>query len=141
MAVSHYKDLIVWQRSIELVERIYAATADFGPDERFGLVSQLRRAAVSVPSNIAEGNARRSTKDYARFVAMALGSVAEIETQIEIAKRLNLLAFNEAQDVLGECEEISKMLIALERKLKAYAASKISEGSEDWSFDSLVPGP
>ena len=140
MGISHYRDLVVWQRAMGLVERIYQISADFGVDERFGLMAQLRRAAVSVPSNIAEGNARRSALDYARFVSMALGSVAEIETQLEIAARLGLLARDKANELVSECAEIGKMLLALDRKLRAYSSSTVKD-QPDWAESQLVPGP
>jgi len=140
MGISHYRDLIVWQRAMALVERIYQISVDFGVDERFGLTTQLRRAAVSVPSNIAEGNARRSALDYARFVSMALGSVAEIETQTEIAARLGLLQRDIADELLAECTEIGKMLLSLDRKLRTYSASNVKD-EPDWAESPLVPGP
>ena len=140
MGISHYRELVVWQRSMTLVERIYQITVDFGADERFGLMAQLRRAAVSVPSNIAEGNARRSALDYARFVSMALGSVAEIETQLEIATRLGLLQRVIADELVAECAEVGKMLLSLDRKLRSYSASKVTDQS-DWDESPLVPGP
>lgn len=83
-----HHDLDVWRDGIDLVKAIYAVTRDFPDDERFGLVVQLRRAAVSVPSNLAEGAARGSRKDFARFVSMARGSVAEVGTQLTIADEL-----------------------------------------------------
>ena len=79
-----YKDLIVWQKSIALVKLIYQLTATFPPDEKFGIISQMRRAAVSVPSNIAEGQARRTTGDYIGFVSISEGSLVELETQLII---------------------------------------------------------
>ena len=84
-----YKDLVVWQKSITLVVEIYAITALFPSEEKFGLVSQMRRAAVSIPSNIAEGYARKNRKENAQFINIAFGSGAELETQIIIAKRVN----------------------------------------------------
>jgi four helix bundle protein len=84
-----YKNLIVWQKSIQLVKQIYKITQNFSPDEKFGLVSQMRRAGVSIPSNIAEGQARRTTGDYIRFVSTVEGSLAELETQLIIAIELN----------------------------------------------------
>jgi four helix bundle protein len=88
--IKSYRDLTVWQKAIELVIKIYALTDKFPTEERFGLTSQMRRAAVSIPSNIAEGNFRRSTKDYVQFLKIAFGSGAELETQLEIIKRLPL---------------------------------------------------
>lgn len=88
MAIQSYRDLIVWQKSIELVSEIYKVTEKFPRSETYNLVSQMRRAAVSIPSNIAEGTRRGSRKDYRQFLLIASGSGAELETQIEIAKRL-----------------------------------------------------
>jgi four helix bundle protein len=83
-----HENLEVWKDSLDLVESIYRLSATFPPDERFGITAQLRRAAVSVPSNIAEGAARRSTKEYLRFLSMARGSLSEADTQLKIARRL-----------------------------------------------------
>lgn len=83
-----YKDLLVWQKSIDLVIEIYTVTSSFPSEEKFGLVSQMRRAAVSIPSNIAEGYARKNRKENAQFVNIAFGSGTELETQIIIAQRL-----------------------------------------------------
>jgi four helix bundle protein len=83
-----YRSLIVWQKSIVLVKNIYRLTSKFPNDERFGIVSQMRRAAVSVPSNIAEGQARRTTPDFVRFISNAEGSLAELETQLIISVEL-----------------------------------------------------
>src|SRR3989344_5154634 len=84
-----HRDLIVWQKSMKLVSLVYTFSKEFPADERYGLTSQMRRAAVSVPSNIAEGRSRSSRKDFAQFLHISLGSVAELETQIEIAKNLS----------------------------------------------------
>jgi four helix bundle protein len=84
-----YKDLEVWKLSIELVKEIYRITEKFPPSESYGLTNQIRRAAVSIPSNIAEGQERNSAKEFRQFLAIALGSVAEIETQLIIAKEIN----------------------------------------------------
>ena len=110
-----YQKLIVWQRSVELVQEIYRLTSKFPSDEKFGLVSQMRRAAVSIPSNIAEGRMRGSRKDYKRFLYMAIGSGAELETQIFIAKNLGYLQESLSADRL--LEETMKMLNALIRSL------------------------
>jgi len=103
---------------MELAEAVYAATSKMPPDERFGLTSQLRRAAVSVPSNIAEGHARRSRQDYLRFLRMARGSVAEVSTQLELAFRLRLISPDQQlSDLVGEVARILQALIrALEAK-------------------------
>jgi four helix bundle protein len=90
--VKSFRDLRVWQRSLELVEEIYRVSAGFPQHEIYGLTNQLRRAAVSVPSNIAEGHTREHTKEYLHHVSMAQASLAEIETQLEIASRLKYLS-------------------------------------------------
>lgn len=93
----NHQRLRAWQESMALVEHIYQATADFPPDERFGLVSQLRRAAVSVPSNIAEGAARGSDADFIRFLYIARGSLSEVDTQLQIAERLGYGQMSQSQ--------------------------------------------
>ncbi len=99
MEDGNYKNLIVWQKSILLVKQIYQLTQKFPSDEKFGLVSQMRRAVVSIPSNIAEGQARRTTGDYVRFVSISEGSLAELETQLIIAIELNFCT-KEETDIL-----------------------------------------
>lgn len=104
--IQSYKDLIAWQLATDLSLRIYRATSAFPSDERFGLTSQLRRAAVSVPSNIAEGYGRGSTQDYLRFLKVARGSLYEIGTQLHIAHELGLIGhevFNELSNTIQEC--------------------------------------
>ncbi|MFP5404572.1 MAG: four helix bundle protein, partial [Gammaproteobacteria bacterium] len=91
MEVFSYRDLSVWQLAMQLTEAIYAATRTFPQSELYALANQLQRAAVSIPSNIAEGHARNTTRDYLRFVSIAMGSLAEVETQLELATRLNYL--------------------------------------------------
>jgi len=115
--VSGYKDLIVWQRSVDLVEAVYRITAKFPPGEQSGLTSQMRRAAVSVPSNIAEGYGRQATGEYRHHLSMGRGSLLELETQILLRRRLKYLGSEEADSVLSEIEEISKMLATLISKL------------------------
>ena len=97
MARTHQK-LDTWKEGIALVESIYRLTAGFPPDERFGLTSQMRRAAIAIPSNIAEGAARASTREYVRFLDIARSSLAEIETQLVIARRLTLAPYDSDLD-------------------------------------------
>lgn len=114
--ISSYKDLIVWQRAIELVVEIYKLTEDFPKEEIYGLTAQMRRSAVSIPSNIAEGRFRGTKKDYSQFLRIAYGSGAELETQIEISRRLpktKELDYSKAGSLL---EEIMKMLNVIIRK-------------------------
>ena len=115
--IKNYRDLIVWQKAMDLVEEIYKLTNEFPRDEVFVLVNQIRRAAISIPSNIAEGNSRKTKQDYARFLAIARGSKSEVETQIEICIRLHYLTQEQANSVLALCEEIGKMLNRIIQKL------------------------
>ena len=117
-----FKSLIVWQKSIAMVKCIYALTSELPSDEKFGLTSQMRRAAVSVPSNIAEGQARRTTGDYIRFVSNAEGSLAELETQLTIAIELDYLNRTDIRSCLELMVEVRKMLNALRRSLLARMA-------------------
>jgi four helix bundle protein len=112
-----YRDLIVWQRSFELSIGIYKLTRDFPADELYGLSSQLRRASVSIPSNLAEGYGRGSRRDYRNFVAIARGSVLELQTQLAIAKELGFGRPALMQKIQIQAEEVGKMLWALFHKL------------------------
>jgi len=118
-----YRDLDVWRRSMSLVKNIYALTSSFPREEIYGLTSQIRRAAVSIPSNIAEGHAKRSTKEFHRFCNISLGSIAELETQLLIAESLNYADTARVQSFLADLSELGKMLNSLlnglERRLKA----------------------
>jgi four helix bundle protein len=116
--VQTYRDLVVWQRSVELSVEVYRVTATFPEVEKYGLVSQMRRAAVSIPSNIAEGKLRGSEKELHHFIRIAFGSGGELETQIEIAKRLTLLTDANSTTLDALLEEIMKMLNTM-LKLKA----------------------
>lgn len=112
-----YKDLIVWQKSVDLVELIYKLTEEFPKSELFGLVSQMRRAVISIPSNIAEGKARGTKKDYRHFLLNAYGSGAELETQILITKRLVSTRNLEYSKIDLLLEEVMKMLHVIIMKL------------------------
>jgi len=113
-----HKDLDAWKKGVDYVVEIYEATKVFPKDEIYGLTCQLRRAAVSVPSNIAEGMARSSDKDTIRFIYVALGSLAEVETQIIIAGKLNYLAQDVSVLLLDDTKLLRKMLIGLMKYLK-----------------------
>jgi len=112
-----YRDLEVWQRSMKLAKRIYQVAQRFPPDERFGLTNQLRRASVSVPSNLAEGHARFGAGEFARFISIAMGSVAEIETQILLSADLGYLEADFRKELLDELETIGKMLRGLAKSI------------------------
>lgn len=115
--MSSYKELSVWQKSIQLVIDIYKLTKTFPKDEIYGLVSQMQRAAVSIPSNIAEGNERNSKKEFIHFLHIARGSLAELETQLVIAEKLNYINQNQSTQILNNCHEIGKMINGLLIKL------------------------
>lgn len=115
--MSSYKELLVWQKSIQLVTDIYKLTKTFPNEENYGLVSQIQRAAVSIPSNIAEGNDRNSKKEFVHFLYIARGSLAELETQIIIAERLEYINQNQSTEILNNCHEIGKMINGLLIKL------------------------
>jgi four helix bundle protein len=108
-----YKELIVWQKSYRLSLLIYKATEVFPKEEVFGLVSQMRRSSVSIPSNIAEGNMRFSSKEHVHFLRIAYGSCAELETQILLSKDLNFLKEKEYTEVIHLLEEVMKMISVL----------------------------
>jgi four helix bundle protein len=114
--IRSHNDLKVYNESLDLVINIYELTSNFPSDEKFGLTSQIKRAAVSIPSNIAEGAARQSNKEFIRFLYMSLGSAAEVETQLEIARRLGFIK-NEI-DVSDKIVFIKRMLIKLIESLK-----------------------
>lgn len=116
--VQSYRDLIVWQKSMDLVERVYRMTGVFPKEEMYGLSSQVRRAAVSIPSNIAEGQARKSTAEFMQFLSIAQGSRAEVETQTLIAQRLGYVTESQIKEILSLLDEISRMLNTLRTKLQ-----------------------
>jgi len=116
-----YRDLIAWRKAMDLVTDIYLVTKAFPRDEQYGLTSQLRRAAVSVPSNIAEGQARFSRKEFHHFLSHARGSLVEIETQVTIAQNLGYLGPNQTQPLLDKTSELGKVLNGLIASIKAAA--------------------
>jgi len=116
--ITSYRDLDVWNRSMELVIACYRFTDGFPSREQFGLTSQLRRAASSVPSNIAEGHGRSSTGDYLRHLSIAHGSLMELETQLEIARRLGYLPEEAWQGAAAQAGQVGRMLHGLIRRLK-----------------------
>jgi four helix bundle protein len=121
-AVKSYRDLDAWQEAMQLVEQIYEVVAAMPIEERFGLTQQLKRAAVSVPSNIAEGHARGATRDFTRFLSMARESVAEIETQIELAIRIGLLEAEIVEPIVQRCDKLGRILRGLRKSLDSKLA-------------------
>jgi four helix bundle protein len=116
--IKGFRELRVWQQGIDLVEEIYRITERFPAREVYGLASQLRRAAVSIPSNIAEGHAREHIKEYLNHLSIARASLAELETQIEIAIRLKYIPTEQAKAMLERCTSLAKQLNALRNALK-----------------------
>lgn len=123
MSIQSYRDLDIWKRSCTMVTTIYRATDDFPKREMFGLTSQLRRAAISVPSNIAEGAARLYTREYIRFLSNALGSIAELETQLLVSVDLGYTTKNRMQSIMPELDEIGKMTRRLVQRLEERLAT------------------
>jgi four helix bundle protein len=115
--VKDYKDLKVWQKGIEIVDKIYAATSRFPKDEVYGLITQMRKAAVSVPTNIAEGFVRHHTKEYKQFLHISLGSCAELDTQLIIADRRKYLKKNDLEELTEDINHETRMLVNLINKL------------------------
>ena len=113
-----HRRLAVWQLAMETTVTIYEVTQRFPSEEKFGLTSQMRRAAVSIPSNIAEGAARSSPGDYARFLTIALGSLSELDTQLDLAKRLDYCTQQSFDGLDQQLSSISRMLIALRRSVR-----------------------
>ncbi len=112
-----FKELKVWQKGIELVAEVYKITASFPDEEKYGLRAQMRRAAVSIPSNIAEGHLRKTAKDFRQFLSIARGSCAELETQIIIAHKLGFIHDNNFNNLSPKIEELSKMLSSFYSKI------------------------
>jgi four helix bundle protein len=119
---STFQDLRVWQDAMDLAEDVYRATFEFPKHELYGLVSQMRRSAVSVPSNIAEGKGRHSDPDFIRFLMHARGSLLELQTQVLIARRLQYLSEPEADGMVQRCENIGRSLNALINRFRTSAA-------------------
>jgi four helix bundle protein len=117
-----YRELVAWRKAMKFVVAIYEATQTFPSEERYGLTNQLRRAAVSVPSNIAEGQARFSQKEFHHFLSIARGSMAEIETQLFLAKDLQYLSASKSAMLLATADELGRILNGLIASIKSRAA-------------------
>ena len=117
MKITSFRDLRVWQLAMDLVDLVYRLTRSFPKNEIYGLASQIQRAAVSVPSNIAEGHTREHTKEYLHHLSMSQASLAELETQLEIAIRLGYVSLQEARSIAEHAESLGKQLYALRNAL------------------------
>ena len=113
----NFKKLDIWTKSMDLASEIYLLTNSFPSIERFGLISQMQRSAVSIPSNIAEGSAKSSNKDFSRFLEMLIGSLFELETQLILATRLNYIESEVSISTLNKINELQKMIIGFKNKL------------------------
>jgi four helix bundle protein len=118
MPPNGYRNLAVWQKAMTLVTNVYLLTKHFPKEEVYSLTNQIRRAAVSVPSNIAEGKARRSTKDFIRFTTIAGGSLAELETQLLISQNLTYVTHDKIESILRDTDEVGRMLSGLIAKME-----------------------
>jgi len=118
MKIQSHKDLIVWQKSMELVKEVYIATSQFPKDEMYGLASQMQRAAVAIPSNIAEGYMRGHRKEYAQFLSISLGSAAELETQVLICTTIHKFVHINFTKIQLLLDEVLKMLFVMTNKIK-----------------------
>jgi four helix bundle protein len=124
MTINSFRDLRVWQSGMDLVTQVYRLTRSFPREEHYGITSQVRRAAVSIPSNIAEGHSRESSKEYLNHLSIAQGSLAELQTQIEIALRLDFIAAETARQILDHSASLSRQIFALRNAIMR----KIEEG-------------
>jgi four helix bundle protein len=120
-AIRSFRDLVAWQKAMDLCEHVYTLSKSFPAEERFGLTAQIRRAAVSVPSNIAEGYGRARTQDYLRFLNVALGSLAEVETQLLLSGRLGFRTDDDLASIMALVRELDRVLCALIRAVSKSA--------------------
>ena len=123
MIVKSYKDLEVWRKAMDMVVMCYQATKSFPRSELYGLASQLQRAAVSIPANIAEGRERKHSKEFLQHLSIAYSSLAELETHIQIAQRLNYISFDETGNLLEKTAEIGRMINGLRKSIEKRNAS------------------
>ena len=118
MSIQSYRDLEVWQRGMTMAEWAYALTRDYPPEERYGLTSQIRRAATSIPANIAEGWARESTAEFIHFLRIAKGSLRELETHLLLSQRVGLCSEQAVEPMLALADTLSRQLLSLQRALQ-----------------------
>jgi len=123
MSVKRYTDLVAWQKAMDLVEDIYKGTKSFPKEEVYGLSSQLRRSAVSIPSNIAEGHCRNGRREFVHHLSIALGSLGEAETQIRIAERLGYITAEESDRLLTAAAETGRIVVGLVHSLERHAVA------------------
>ena len=122
-ATRGYRNLVAWQKALDLADRVYDLTEHWPPREMYGLTNQARRAAASVPANIAEGQGRESLGDFAKFLAIAYGSLCELETHLFLAERRSFLNRSALDAVIAQSDEVARLVRGLQRSLQARAAS------------------
>ena len=130
MKVKDYKDLRIWQKGIEIAEKIYAVTDNFPKTELYGLASQMRRASVSISSNIAEGFVRNHRKEYVQFLYISLGSCAELDTQLIIANKRNYITKSKTEELAEDINHESRMLVSLINKIRQNTSDERQETSD-----------
>ncbi|MFH1068042.1 MAG: four helix bundle protein [Candidatus Glassbacteria bacterium] len=118
--IKTFRDLVIWQKSLSLVTEIYRLTSRFPHQEEFVMISQIRRNAISIPRNIAEGFGRKSKLEFKRFLRIAAGSLFELQTQLDISLNLNYIDLKDYQDILALSREIERMISAFENRLKIH---------------------
>jgi four helix bundle protein len=118
MSISRFRELRAWQLGMELAEHVYLLTDSFPKSETYGMTSQIRRSAISIPSNLAEGHGRTSSKEFLHFIAIAYGSICELETQILLSHRLKYINVNDSETVLALLIETSKTIRGLQKAIK-----------------------
>jgi four helix bundle protein len=116
--MSNFRKLIIWQKAMNLVTKTYNSIKEFPKEEIFGLTSQIRRCSISIPSNIAEGHGRESNKEYLRFLNISIGSLFELQTQLEIAKNIEYLTEEDFNNLYDDSREIERMLVSFINKIK-----------------------
>jgi four helix bundle protein len=116
--MSNFRKLLIWQKSMVLVTKIYTVTNNFPKEEVFGLTSQIKRSAISIPSNIAEGRGRESSKEFLRFLKISIGSLFELQTQLEIAKNIIYLDEENFNNLYEDTRELERMIVSLTNKIK-----------------------
>ncbi|EFK96660.1 23S rRNA-associated protein [sediment metagenome] len=131
--IKDFKDLEVWQRGIELVKNVYTSSQRFPKEEMYGLVNQMRRAAISVVSNIAEGKARQTKNEYIQFLHIALGSAAELETQVIVSNKLGYMENNCIQMLLEEINHVTRMIRKLIRSLRSNSPNSLSVNRKSYT--------
>jgi four helix bundle protein len=118
MKAQSYQDLILWQKAMDLAELIYKSTSGFTKEEIYGITSQMRRSAISIPSNIAEGRSRNTKGEFLQFLGISKGSLSELETQVLLSVRLNYLTVEQSEKILSLSSEVGKLITSFQLKLK-----------------------